>query len=90
MLYNEEMCERVIAVLSGGGLLEDAARELSVDTDTIVLWRSSFPMFDAAVEAGLIFSEEWWTEEGKRNLHNPSYDGERWYRVMHEHFGRKE
>lgn len=58
MLYNEEMCKRVIVVLNSSSLLEDASRELSVALETIVLWRSFFPMLDAAIEMGLIFREE--------------------------------
>jgi hypothetical protein len=56
--YNTEMCEKVIVIMSNGGSLHEVAKALGVDIDTVKEWRTLYPMFDSAIEAGLIFAEE--------------------------------
>jgi hypothetical protein len=64
--YNPEVCEKVIVIMSNGGSVNDVAKMLGIDTDTIKEWRILYPMFDAAIEAGLIFADER-QEEGKKS-----------------------
>lgn len=64
--YSPEVCEKVIVIMSNGGSVNDVAKTLGIDTETITEWRNLYPMFDAAIEAGLIFAEER-REEGKKS-----------------------
>lgn len=64
--YSPEVCEKVIVIMSNGGSLDDVAKTLGIDTDTITEWRNLYPMFDASIDAGLIFAEER-REEGKKS-----------------------
>jgi hypothetical protein len=56
--YSPDMCERIIVILSDGDSLKQVAQLLGVDMETIIEWRIHYPMFDGAIEAGLIFAEE--------------------------------
>lgn len=86
-IYNQDMCEKVIALLKEGASIEEIGLELDVGYSTVYHWMDVHPEFLEAIKKGREFSKAWWLREGRKALRDKDFSYTGWYMNMKNRFG---
>lgn len=64
--YTPDMPERLLAIMSEGKSIKQAAKELGVCRETINEWAHQYPEFMAAKNKGKEYAEAYWEDIGQK------------------------
>jgi hypothetical protein len=62
------------------------AAELGVNRDTLNEWQRVHPEFSVAITRAVLYSQQWWEDEGQSNLRSDRYQASMWSRSMAARF----
>jgi hypothetical protein len=84
--YRPEYCEVVKKCLNKGMSIMSIARKLQVSKQTLYDWKDAHPQFLDAVKKGIDFSQGWWEDKGRKNLHCKDFNHVLWMMNMRNRF----
>jgi len=85
--YTEDMCDKVVELMSQGASKCEVGLELGITEDTFYRWIKEHKLFSEAVKKGEWFSKGAWEKMGRLSLRDKDFNYTGWYMNMKNRHG---
>lgn len=91
-IYRPEMCQVIVDEMREGASITEAVGKIDITKETLYEWIDEKSIYykediSYAVKIGKKLSEQWWLEQGRKNLTNKDFSATLWYMNMKNRFG---